>query len=231
MHDSLKADCVSDADFFGDGCDPRPDIIIALGGDGTILSAVSFAAPAGIPVFGINLGAMGFLSAMTAADPSECVRMLKSGAYTVSERTMLDTEVCGKRYHALNEIVFYKRNVGKTVIVSVKVDGSVQEWTPMETEGWMKRLMTGKSITVSLKGKRCIGDEGNDYVYELSWKNGLECDAFFEWEFPSSGKISFNCVINVTTPGGGDSTNVDGLEFDIMSSGKPTYTPPVGAEG
>lgn len=114
---------------------------------------------------------------------------------------------------------------------SVKVDGSVQEWTPMDTEGWMKRLMTGKSITVSLKGKRCIGDEGNDYVYELSWKNGLECDAFFEWEFPSSGKISFNCVINVTTPGGGDSTNVDGLEFDIMSSGKPTYTPPVGAEG
>ena len=109
---------------------------------------------------------------------------------------------------------------------SVKVDGSVQEWTPMETEGWMKRLMTGKSITVSLKGKRCIGDEGNDYVYDLSWKSGRDCDSFFEWEFPSGGKISFDCVINVTTPGGGDSTNVDGLEFDIMSSGKPTYTPP-----
>ena len=110
---------------------------------------------------------------------------------------------------------------------SVKVDGSVQEWTPMETEGWMKRLMTGKSITVSLKGKRCIGDEGNDYVYDLSWKSGRDCDSFFEWEFPSGGKISFDCVINVTTPGGGDSTNVDGLEFDIMSSGKPTYTPPL----
>ena len=143
LHDSLKADCVSDADFFGDGCDPRPDIIIALGGDGTILSAVSFAAPAGIPVFGINLGAMGFLSAMTAADPSECVRMLKSGAYTVSERTMLETEVCGKRYHALNEIVFYKRNVGKTVIVSVKVDGS--EIGSYKADGFIVSTPTGST--------------------------------------------------------------------------------------
>ncbi len=112
---------------------------------------------------------------------------------------------------------------------SVKVDGTVEEWTPMEAEGWIRRLMTGKSITVSLKGKRSIGDAGNDYIYELSWKSGRDCDGFFEWEFPSGGKIEFGCVVNVTTPGGGDSTNVDGLEFDIMSSGKPTYTAPASA--
>ena len=112
---------------------------------------------------------------------------------------------------------------------SVKVDGTVEEWTPMEAEGWIRRLMTGKSITVSMKGKRSIGDEGNDYIYELSWKSGRDCDGFFEWELPSGGKIEFGCVINVTTPGGGDSTNVDGLEFDVMSSGKPTYTAPVTA--
>lgn len=112
---------------------------------------------------------------------------------------------------------------------SVKVDGTVEEWTPMEAEGWIRRLMTGKSITVSMKGKRSIGDEGNDYIYELSWKSGRDCDGFFEWEFPSGGKIEFACVVNVTTPGGGDSTNVDGLEFDVMSSGKPTYTAPATA--
>ena len=112
---------------------------------------------------------------------------------------------------------------------SVKVDGTVEEWTPMEAEGWIRRLMTGKSVTISMKGKRSIGDEGNDYIYELSWKSGRDCNGFFEWECPSGGKIEFGCVINVTTPGGGDSTNVDGLEFDVMSSGKPTYTAPVSA--
>ena len=107
---------------------------------------------------------------------------------------------------------------------SVKVDGTVEEWTPMEAEGWMHRLMTGKSITVSLKGKRSIGDAGNDFVFEKAFKTSRDCDGFFEWEFPSGGKLVFPCVINVTTPGGGDSTNVDSLEFDVMSNGKPTYT-------
>lgn len=143
LHDSLRSDRFSDAAYFGNDCEPRPDIIVALGGDGTMLSAVGFAAPAGLPVFGINLGSMGFLSAMTGDDPYECVKILKSGAYTVSYRTMLETEVCGVRYHALNEIVFYKRNVGKTVIVSVKVDGS--EIGSYKADGFIVSTPTGST--------------------------------------------------------------------------------------
>lgn len=109
---------------------------------------------------------------------------------------------------------------------SVKMDGKPEEWTPMDTEGWIKRLMTGKGFTITLSGKRCIGDAGNDYVAGLAWASGRTCNTPFEWTFPSGGKLAFNAVINVTTPGGGDSTNVDSLEFDAMSNGKPTYTPP-----
>ena len=47
---------------------------------------------------------------------------------------------------------------------SVAIDGKVEEWSPFEEEGWTKRLVTGKSITISLKGKRCVGDAGNDYA-------------------------------------------------------------------
>ena len=39
---------------------------------------------------------------------------------------------------------------------SVSIDGSVQEWTPMDAEGWMKRMTTGKALTVSLSGKLCL---------------------------------------------------------------------------
>ena len=108
---------------------------------------------------------------------------------------------------------------------SVSIDGNVEEWTPMDTEGWIKRLTTGKGITISMAGKRSIGDKGNDYVAGLAWKSGRDCDSKFEWEFPDGAKLVFDCVINVTAPGGGDSTAVDVLEFDVMSHGKPTYTP------
>lgn len=107
---------------------------------------------------------------------------------------------------------------------SVSMDGNVEEWTPMDEEGWIRRLMTGKGFTIALSGKRYVGDTGNDYIASRAWKTGRDCDSKAAWEFPSGAKLEFNCVVNVTAPGGGDSTNVDTLEFELMSDGKPTYT-------
>jgi hypothetical protein len=108
---------------------------------------------------------------------------------------------------------------------SPSIDGNVEEWTPMDTEGWIRRLSTGKGFSISLSGKRHVGDPGNDYVAGLAWKSGLECSSKAEIEFPDGDKLKFDCVVNVTTPFGGDSTNVSGLEFELQSDGKPTYTP------
>lgn len=108
---------------------------------------------------------------------------------------------------------------------SVKIDGKVEEWTPMETAGWLRRFMTGKSITITLSGKRHVGDAGNDYVASKAWSTGSDCESNFEWLFPNGDTLSFPCVINVTNNGGGESTNVAPLEIDVMSDGKPTYTP------
>ena len=108
---------------------------------------------------------------------------------------------------------------------SVSVDGNVEEWSPMEMEGWIRRMVTGKSLTISMTGKRNIGDPGNDYVANNAWKTGQDCETRFEWEFPSGAKLEFDCVLNVTNPGGGDSRNAAPLEFEVMSDGKPTFTP------
>lgn len=109
---------------------------------------------------------------------------------------------------------------------SVSFDNGVEEWTPYDTEGWVRRLMTGKGITLSVNGKRNIGDAGNDFVAGLAMKNGRDAEAYFEWAFPDGSKIAFeNAVINVKNIGAGDSTGVGPLEFDVMSNGKPTYTP------
>ena len=108
---------------------------------------------------------------------------------------------------------------------SISIDGTIEEWTPMDTSGWARALMTGKKFTVGLNGKRNVGDPGNDYVANTAWKDGLDCSTKGEIEFPDGAKLTFNCVINVKNVGGGDSTNVAPLEFDMQGDGKPTYTP------
>lgn len=114
---------------------------------------------------------------------------------------------------------------------SVAIDGNIEEWRPMEQEGWTRRMVTGKSLTITLSGKRNIGDEGNDYVAENAWGTGTSCDTKFEWEFPDGATLAFDCVLSVTNPGSGDSTNVAALEFEVQSDGKPTYTPASDAGG
>lgn len=108
---------------------------------------------------------------------------------------------------------------------SVAIDGNVEEWSPMDAEGWLRRMVTGKALTISLTGKRNIGDAGNDYVADNAWSTGVDCESKFEWEFPSGAKLAFDCVISVTNPGGGESRNVAPLEFEVLSDGKPTFTP------
>ena len=107
----------------------------------------------------------------------------------------------------------------------IKIDGKVEDWTSMTTSGWSRSLMTGKSFSISLKGKRNVGDPGNDYVAATAWKDGLDCSTKGEIDFPDGSKIEFDCVIDVKNVGGDDSTKVAPLEFDLKGDGKPTYTP------
>lgn len=106
---------------------------------------------------------------------------------------------------------------------SVSFDDNVEEWTPMTTEGWVRRLKTGKGVTISLTGKRNVGDAGNDFIASLAWKSGQACNSELQWNFPNGDSVLIPCVINVTSAGG-DSTNVEPLEFECLSDGKPTFT-------
>ena len=110
---------------------------------------------------------------------------------------------------------------------SVSFDNTVEEWTPYNSEGWKKTLMTGKAVAISVKGKRNIGDAGNDEIAGLAFENGREVERPFAWVFPDGTEVLFaNAVISVTALGTGGATNVGGLEFEIKSNGKPTVTLP-----
>lgn len=107
----------------------------------------------------------------------------------------------------------------------VSFDNGVEEWTPFESEGWVRRLMTAKAVTITVSGKRNIGDTGNDFIAGLTFANGRDSEADFQWTFKDGTVVEFDgAVISVTNNSGGDSTAVAPLEFEVMSNGKPTVT-------
>ena len=108
---------------------------------------------------------------------------------------------------------------------SVTFDGTVEEWYAMENEGWASALKTGMKWSISLKGKRTVGDAGNDYIAEKKMQTGQDAYADFRWTLPTGTAIEQQMVVNVKADGTGDTTNVGSLEADLQSNGKPTVTP------
>lgn len=108
---------------------------------------------------------------------------------------------------------------------SVSIDGNTEEWNPYDTEGWTRRLVTGKSITVSASGKRNVGDPGNDYIAGLALKTGADCNTTLVWNFPDGARLSMPCAVSVTEWCASEARNAAPLAADFMSNGKPTFTP------
>lgn len=104
------------------------EIVLALGGDGTLLRAAELARPAGAPLLGINLGRVGFLAEAEIDDLDQLVREVAAGAYTVDERLTVDVTVDSDgqiiaRSWALNEASVEKGAREKMLEVLVDVDG------------------------------------------------------------------------------------------------------------
>ncbi len=144
----------------------------------------------------------------------------KTGVYPVYENQFKIDKTGGDGSTADNLV-----GIADMESFSVSIDGNVEEWKPFEAEGWTRRLITGKSITISISGKRNVGDAGNDYIEGLAMKTGEDATTTLIWTFPSGAKLVIKGVVNVTEWGGGDSTGVAPLAFDFMSDGKPTFTP------
>ena len=104
------------------------DLIITLGGDGTILRAVEAQHETKAPLLGINMGHVGFLAEAEVAEVTQVVERAVAGDYTVEERTMLDVRVefDGEerfRTWAVNEAAIEKIDSGRMVEVLLAVDG------------------------------------------------------------------------------------------------------------
>ena len=99
------------------------DLIIVLGGDGTLMHASHTAVMHGIPIVGVNLGRIGY---MAEIEPNELHRLKEiiDGSYTVEERMMLTVEYCGNEYPALNDAVI-RASTTHPAFVTLRCDGQM----------------------------------------------------------------------------------------------------------
>ncbi len=105
-------------------CELKPDIIIAFGGDGTILRAAAPASEFGAPILGVNLGRVGFLSEITPGQFEDALARLSENDYALDSRMMLSCSVNGDaQRHCLNEALLYKRAFSGVVDISMEIDG------------------------------------------------------------------------------------------------------------
>lgn len=103
------------------------DVILVLGGDGTMLHAARFVGAAGIPVLGVNLGSLGFLTEVKLDNMYSALECLLSGQYQSEERVLLNVEVIreGKitaQYLALNDAVINKGALARIIDLEVSVN-------------------------------------------------------------------------------------------------------------
>jgi len=124
------------------------DAVIVLGGDGTLLSMARAIGDLGVPILGINLGGLGFLTATTLDELLPAMEALLAGAMAVEERMMLSArlvragQVVGE-YVALNDVVITKSAMSRIIDLSVSVDG--RHATAYRADGLIISTPTGST--------------------------------------------------------------------------------------
>lgn len=135
------------------------DLVVSIGGDGTMLRAVRAIAGRPVPVVGVNLGSLGYLADV---EPDAVVEALETwaagpdGKWAVEDRMLLDVEIRDaagvvSTALALNEVVLEKRDAGHTVHLSVEIDGAA--FTTYAADGLIVATPTGSTAySLSARG-------------------------------------------------------------------------------
>ncbi|HYD08545.1 MAG TPA: NAD(+)/NADH kinase, partial [Acidimicrobiales bacterium] len=123
------------------------DVAVSLGGDGTMLRTVDLVADDGVPVIGVNLGTLGYLTEVDPASALVALKRFLAGSYSISERMRLAVQVDAGTTHetwpALNEAVLGKTPTGQIVNVEVSIDGEV--FTTYHADGLIVATPTGST--------------------------------------------------------------------------------------
>ncbi len=107
-----------------DSGEEAPDIVLAVGGDGTMLAATQRALVYDVPIVGFNLGTMGFLAEAEPDEMDAVISRLLAGDFDLAERMTLTATVDGRSATGVNDVVVEKVDSQRLIQLDVAVDGS-----------------------------------------------------------------------------------------------------------
>lgn len=141
------------------------DLLVTLGGDGTLLRGARFLAGREIPVLGINLGRLGFLTTCGLEVLEDAVKRVVAGDYHAETRMVLESRAGSldddRRWYALNDIVLHKGGKARVMWLRVEVDG--EEIAAYAADGIVIATPTG-STAYSLSAGGAVVVPGHDSI-------------------------------------------------------------------
>lgn len=144
------------------------DLIISVGGDGTILRAAHVVAPEMIPITGVNLGKLGFMTELSTDEAIGKLPSLLTGEGWIDERAMLEAELLGKdqesprRFHALNDIVVARGAISRLVRIEVTINR--QLFTTYKADGVIAATATGSTGYSLAAGGPILPPQSDDFL-------------------------------------------------------------------
>jgi NAD+ kinase len=146
--DSESAAVLKISGFTRDEIVARADLVLVLGGDGTMLSVSRLVAEKGIPILGINLGSLGFITEVSRDEIFSTVNRMLNDGCAIEERLMLSAAVRrgGKKltdYTVLNDVVINKGAVARIIDLETNVNGSYV--TTFKADGLIISTPTGST--------------------------------------------------------------------------------------
>ena len=151
-----------------DELDDTFDLLISVGGDGTILRAVTYVRDLGIPIVGINTGRLGFLATIQVEDIQTALSEIFNGDYKISERSLLSVttdpghnDVVNTSF-ALNEIALSRKNTTSMITVETHLNG--EYLTSYWADGLILSTPTGSTGYSLSCGGPVIAPDANNFV-------------------------------------------------------------------
>jgi NAD+ kinase len=101
---------------------PDPDFVVAMGGDGTMLAAAHVYGLRGVPILGLNIGGLGFLTDVGIQEFESVLRSIRRGRYRIEKRMVLEAQVGRRTLCCLNDLIVCTRAPGRSVEFTALID-------------------------------------------------------------------------------------------------------------
>ena len=144
------------------------ELILSIGGDGTILRAAQAVIPGKTPITGINLGNLGFMTELSVAEIEDELYRILDGEGWIDERFLLEAEVVLEKggphhkYYALNDVVIARGSVVRVIYVTVSIDGALL--TTYKADGVILATATGSTGYALAAGGPILPPHSKDFL-------------------------------------------------------------------